>query len=312
MEKKRENRSYNHPGRYLFLFSMLIMTILATVPNSLIAKTRVYTSGKSVAEEMSSPEINSTGNPAIDKIKAETPSASCRHIDKIIKVHSENPHYFYYEGKPIILLTSDHTYFGVTAADFDYVKFLDKLAAYGNNFTRIYPGPHPVNYTNQPRIFPWKLEKNGEYNLDIWNEDYFKRLHGFMSYAQSKGIIVDIVLFNGFGSDKNHTYQWRWNWSPLKDSNNVQVGVGTKRDYFCTLEEPALVNYEKAYVKKIVTELNQYNNLIYDVADEPDFFGMISDSLVNPWISAMMDVIINTEATLEKKHLVAETLPSYS
>jgi len=227
--------------------------------------------------------------------------------DGPVRVDPHNPHYFNYRGKPLILVTSDHTWFAVHAADFDFVRFLDKLAANGNNFTRIYPGAHPVTYANQPRIFPWAQDASGRYDLDKWNPEYFARLHAFMRHAQEKGVIVDICLFNGFGTDEKKTYQWRWEWSPFNDDNNVQAGVGTKRDYFCTLEEPALVEYEKAYVRKLVSELNRYNNLIYDTADEPDFFGMIDEAKVNPWVGEMMDEIIRTEAALPKQHLIAET-----
>ncbi len=223
-----------------------------------------------------------------------------------IKVDPDNHHYFNYQGKPTILLTSDHTYFAVAASDFDYAKFLDKLAEHGMNFTRLYPGAHPVNFDNQPHILPWAKDPSGKYNLDAWNHAYFERLHGFIQHAQAKGIIVDVVLFNGFGTDANQTYQWRWVKSPLNRTNNIQC-VGAKRDYFCTLEEPALVNYEKAYVRKIVSELNRYENVIYDTADEPDFFNAIDDAKVNPWVDAMMNEIINQEASMRNKHLVAET-----
>jgi hypothetical protein len=83
-----------------------------------------------------------------------------------VRVDPHNPHYFNYQGKPIVLVTSDHTWFALTAADFDYIKFLDALAANGNNFTRIYPGAHPVNYENQPLIFPWARNADGRYDLD--------------------------------------------------------------------------------------------------------------------------------------------------
>ncbi len=63
-----------------------------------------------------------------------------------IQVESRNPHYFRYQDKPIVLVTTDHTWFALTAPDFDYVAFLDALAENDNNFTRLYPGAHPVNY----------------------------------------------------------------------------------------------------------------------------------------------------------------------
>ena len=103
--------------------------------------------------------------------------------------------YFIYKGEPIVLITSDQTYFAVTTSSFDYARFLDTLAAHGMNFTRIYPGAHPAQ-TWPPLIFPWAKNADGKYDLDAWNTTYFERLHGFMSYARTKGIIVDIVLFN--------------------------------------------------------------------------------------------------------------------
>jgi hypothetical protein len=224
-----------------------------------------------------------------------------------ISVHPSG-HYFVYHGEPVILITSDHTYAAVITPNFDYVTFLNTLAAAGMNFTRIYPGAYPgTGWTGEPLILPWAKSVEELYDLDIWDPDYFYRLHGFMNHALSRGIIVDIVLFNGFGTDKEKTYQERWELCALNDTNNVQKGVGTKRDYFCTLQEESLVNYQKAYVHKLVTELNRYDNLIYDIADEPDFFNMIPESLVNPWICVMLEEVLDTEANLPVKHLIGQT-----
>ena len=57
-----------------------------------------------------------------------------------IKVHPGNPHYYLFDGKPTILITSAEHYGGVVNKDFDYVAYFDALKAYGMNYTRIYPG----------------------------------------------------------------------------------------------------------------------------------------------------------------------------
>ena len=57
-----------------------------------------------------------------------------------IAVSTANPHYLARDGKPIVLVTSDHHYGAVIDRDFDQVRFLDTLAAAGMNLTRIYPG----------------------------------------------------------------------------------------------------------------------------------------------------------------------------
>ncbi len=230
-----------------------------------------------------------------------------RATDGPIRADPTNPHYFNYRGQPLVLVVTDHTWFALTAPDFDYRKFFDALAAHRNNFTRLYPGAHPVNYENQPLLFPWAKAADGRYDLDRWNPAYFEHLHAVMSYAQQKDVIVDICLFNGWGTTEKKNYEWRWAWCPLNDVNNIQEGVGLRREDQCTLAEPRLVAYQKAYVRKLVTELNRYDNLIYDIADEPDFFNAVDDQLVNPWIDAMIDEVIATEAALPKRHLIAQT-----
>src|SRR6185437_2583634 len=57
-----------------------------------------------------------------------------------IKVHPVNPHYYLFNGKPTILITSAEHYGGVVNKDFDYVTYLDALKSYGLNYTRIYAG----------------------------------------------------------------------------------------------------------------------------------------------------------------------------
>jgi hypothetical protein len=57
-----------------------------------------------------------------------------------IRVWAANPRYFERDRRPVVFVTSDHHYGAVIDADFDYVRFLDTLAASGMNLTRIYPG----------------------------------------------------------------------------------------------------------------------------------------------------------------------------
>jgi hypothetical protein len=47
---------------------------------------------------------------------------------KPLQVHPENPHYFLFCDKPVVLITSGEHYGAVLNADFDYTKYLDTLA----------------------------------------------------------------------------------------------------------------------------------------------------------------------------------------
>jgi hypothetical protein len=134
-----------------------------------------------------------------------------------ISVYPQNPHYFLYRGKPILLITSDQHYGAVVNSEFDYVAFLDKPHSKGLNFTRIYPGAYfekendylPGNNLG-PRagkqVLPWaRTTITGgspvlggyKFDLDRWDPAYFDRLKDFCAKAQDRDIIVEICPFNG-------------------------------------------------------------------------------------------------------------------
>jgi hypothetical protein len=138
-----------------------------------------------------------------------------------IEVSRANPHYFAWNGKPIVLVSSDHHYGGVIDLDFDYAAFLDTLAANGMNLTRIYPGGmfeppdkyapgNPLGPLPGRQLLPWARttipgahpdlaapgQPSTKFDLDAWNPEYFVRLKGFVQYAARKGIVVEVAFFN--------------------------------------------------------------------------------------------------------------------
>lgn len=68
---------------------------------------------------------------------------------------------------------------------------------------------------------------------------------------------------------------------------------------------------QKAYVRKITAELNRYDNVIYDICDEPTINGG-KDSEVIPWILAMKDAFVEAERALPNKHVLGQTVQSSS
>ena len=241
-----------------------------------------------------------------------------------VSLNSENHHYLNYKGKPVFLLTSDQHYGAVTNLDFDYTVFLDTLAANSMNFTRIYPGAYierdgeymkdnNLGARNGRQILPWIRTKTpgaheviGGFKLDLdsWNEDYFNRLKDFVSKAQDRNILVDIAFFNGM-------YLARWDFQPMYFKNNIQ-GIGTcVFNEVQTLKDTALVKYQEAYVRKITEELIKFDNVILDICDEP-FQDGCPPVLYYKWISRLIDVILETEDNLPKKHLIAQTVDSHT
>lgn len=230
--------------------------------------------------------------------------------------HPANPHYFVYQGQPVVLITTDEHYGAVINRDFDYVPFLDRLHEYGMNLTRIYPGAYvemkdqyvpgnPLGPAPDRYILPWKKSAEaganrhlGRYKYDLasWDEDYFKRLKDFVHQASLRGIVVEVAFFNGMYDD-------RWEAQPLYHANNIQ-GVGTL-DFkqFTTLADKALVEVQLEYVRKVASELYEFDNVIYDISDEPEMQGQQSWD----WNSAMLDALISVD---HNRHIYGETAHS--
>jgi hypothetical protein len=259
-----------------------------------------------------------------------------------VSVSQTNPHYFYYKGKTIVLVTSDHHYGAVIDQDFDFTSYLNYLSENGMNLTRIYPGGmfeppdkyipgNPLGPRQGRQILPWeKSDQQGannllaekgkpayKYDLEKWNTGYFKRLKSFVEFAGKKNIIVEVAFFNGMYADC-------WPLMPMYHGNNIQnIGRYELKDcgIYTTTDEKNkdIIKYQKAYIKKITAELNEFDNLIYDLCDEPSLQGLENgsitvrpDSVITPWINGMKEAFLEAEQKLPKKHLLGQTVQNLS
>ena len=242
-----------------------------------------------------------------------------------IRLHSENPHYFLYQGKPTVLITTAEHYSSVLNLGFDYVPYLDELQKHGLNLTRAFsgtyredghnphgasplsPGQGPENY-----IAPWAWsDVNGGYDgkkfdLDRWNPKYFERLKAFLRQAEQRGVVVELVLFCLMYSDEHS-----WQTAPLHPDNNLQGEAwrGLHHRRFLTLDNPALVERQKAVTRKIVEELKGIPNVYIEVANEPapapGDSELAKDNFA--WHEAIIAEIVAAEASLppSARHLIA-------
>jgi hypothetical protein len=259
-----------------------------------------------------------------------------------VRVSPVNPHYFIFNEKPLVLITSDHHYGAVIDKDFDFARFLEYLSRQGMNLTRIYPGGmfeapdkyipgNPLGPRPGRQILPWAksaqagahpaLAEPGQpsykYDLDRWNPDYFTRLRAFVELAGEKGIIVEAAFFNGMYADC-------WPLMAMYHGNNIQ-NVGGYEAEDCGLFTTAdsrnegVLRYQKAYVAKITTELNGFDHVIFDLCDEPSLAGRMDGSILNlpdsqvePWLQALKEAFLEAEARLPKKHLLGQTIQNLS
>jgi len=232
-----------------------------------------------------------------------------------IRQHPDNPHYFLFRGMPTILVTSAEHYGAVINLDFDYIPYLDTLHAYGLNYTRIYPGTlletdgaFVKDNTLGPRcgrhIVPWARSTipgfalGNRFDLDKWDPAYFERLRDFIVQAGKREIVVELCLFNGM-------YEEFWPVNPLYHENNLQ-GIGTCRfNEFQTLADKPLVARQEAFVEKIIREVNDFDNIILEIVDEPSIWDA-PPAEFRAWTLHMLEFAYNVETKLSKRHLIAQ------
>lgn len=246
--------------------------------------------------------------------------AASRETSKPISLDPANPHYFLFRGRPTVLITSTEHYGSVINMDFNYRVYLDTLHKYGFNLTRLFSGVyvenpaafHIAHNTLAPApmrfICPWaRSAKPGyagggnKFDLDRWNPAYFRRLKDFVSQAGKRGIVVEMVLFCPYYGDS------QWNLSPVKASNNIQRIGDIPRTKALTLENGPLLAVQDAMVRKIVTELHNFDNVYYEVCNEPYFGGVTL-----AWQNHIIETIKKTEAQFPEKHLIARNISNGS
>jgi len=230
-----------------------------------------------------------------------------------LALHPGNPHYFLFRGKPTVLITSGEHYGAVLNLDFDYVTYLETLKKDGLNNTRTWYGtyrevPSSFGITDNTLaplagryVCPWArspepgyVHGGNKFDLARWDEAYFKRLKDFMTEASKRGIVVELNLWcpnydNGL-----------WKANPMNIANNVN-GVGNcPANEVYTLAHKDLLAVQEAATRKVVGELRDFDNLYYEICNEPYFGGVTME-----WQNRIADVIVDAEKDFPRKHLIS-------
>ncbi len=247
---------------------------------------------------------------------------SCSRADEKhghLSLNPLNPHYFLFRGKPAILIGSTEHYGAVMNLDFDYLSYLNEIAASGLNITRTFTGAYvepegafgirknTMAPARDKYICPWARStepgySNGgnKFDLSEWDEAYFTRLKDFIAEAGKRNIVVELDLFSNYYD----TVQWKL--SPLNIINNInRIGDISDQKEVLSLRHPELLVVQENMVRKIIHELKDFDNLYYEVCNEP-YFG---DTLaLREWEDHMTKVVFEEEKEFKYRHLISNNI----
>ncbi len=235
-----------------------------------------------------------------------------------VKIHPENAKYFLFRGKPLALITATEHYGSVINRPFDFEKYLDDAASHRMTLTRTFllfrelQGPRnpsspckpesPDYIAPFPRTGPGKA-MDGEpiYDLDQWNPEFFDRLHRFLDAASRRGIVVELTVFSNTYADN------LWALNPFRAENNKQHVGRIQWQEYISLTDPELVRRQAAYARKIIQETSQYDNVYYEICNEPGggIPGHVSLAQIDAWQDEMGRVMRDELRRLNRPHLIA-------
>lgn len=234
-----------------------------------------------------------------------------------IKLHPTNPHYFEWRGKPTVLITSAEHYGALLNLDFNYYLYLQTLQRDGLNNTRVFSGaycenPTAFNISSNSMaplagkfLAPWARSStpgyaNGgnKFDLNQWDPAYFFRLKNFMREADKRGVVVEFTLFCPFYKDD------MWALSPMNVANNVNgIGSVNRTNVYTLDQHGGLLAVQETLVRKLVAELKDCDNLMWEICNEPYFGGVTME-----WQHRIADVIVDAEKNFKRKHLITQNI----
>jgi len=250
-------------------------------------------------------------------------SAMERKPGSVISIYAKNTYYFQdTKGKPFMFV-GDYTWETFSGVDFDFVKMFDSLKSRGLNLARIWLWwgceelPDPEQLVNRLHIEPYLREGPGlandgrpKYNLDKFNPAFFARLIEFCKAADQCGINLQLMMMDAWMI--KHDYLWRLN-AFNRDNNvnnvdgdpqNTNKGTDGKQG-FCSMGNPKVLEYQKAYIRKVVETVNRFDKIYFEIANE-NYYN-------EEWELTLCDFIKEIELKMPNQHItIRRDFPSHS
>jgi hypothetical protein len=238
-----------------------------------------------------------------------------------ITIHPANNRVFLFRGRPRVFVCATEHYGAVLNRPFRFEPYLQEAARCSQTLTRLFllfrelQTPRNPYSTCKPEsadyISPFArtgpglaLDGEPKFDLSRWNEEFFERLHRFITMAGERDVAVEIVLL----SNTYHESVWALN--PMNPANNVNGMPDFVWPEYMTLKQETVWQWQRRYIKKVVSELNGYDNIVYEVCNEPIGGytyqgGATTRQDVDTWQTRIMELVRSTEGKLGTRHLIA-------
>jgi hypothetical protein len=199
-----------------------------------------------------------------------------------VRAYEANPFYWQYQGKPVLLLggSKDDNLFQIP----DLREHLDEIRAAGGNYIRNTMSDRP-DFGFE--VSPFHRRPDGKFNLDHWNEEYWRRFENLLRWTAERDIIVQIELWDQWDM---HADQWPRNpWNPANNVNYAYddtrladaygrpqyrdgTSHGEPHGFFLTVpklnNDRVVLAHQQRFVDKVLSHSLHRDHVIYCVSNE--------------------------------------------
>jgi len=148
----------------------------------------------------------------------------------------------------------------VTNSSLNYTTIIDTISGYDINLLRLFATGYMDAYGDNDDIMPFDETSPNTYDLTTYDAAYFTRLLTIIDYAATKGIVIQLTLFDHAIQD-DPAGPWCYN-------TNGLGGYCDFPDFYLSSGTGTLRTVQEAYVRKMVQETAGRWNVFYEIMNE--------------------------------------------
>lgn len=193
-----------------------------------------------------------------------------------LQPYDENPYYWQYKSKPVVLLggSKDDNLFQLPELE----EHLQEIADAGGNYIR---NTMSDRQDKGHEAYPFKQLDSGKYDLNQWNDEYWRRFENLLRWTSERDIVVQIEIWDRFDYSRDN-----WPPHPYNPANNINYtyeesrfeekypkhpGTNTQPFFFTTPEQDdnqTVLQYQQRFVNKLLDYALKYPNVLYCMDNE--------------------------------------------
>ncbi len=193
-----------------------------------------------------------------------------------IRPYMKNPRYWQYQGRPVLLLggSKDDNLFQTP----DLKEHLEEIRKAGGNYIR---NTMSDRKDKGFETYPFRQLGDGRYDLEQWDDEYWRRFLDMLRWTAERNIIVQIEIWDRFDYSRDN-----WEPHPYNPKNNINYTYAesgfaehypdhpgqNKQPFFFTTpgqrNNAVVLKYQQRFVEKLLSFTLDFDHVLYCMDNE--------------------------------------------